>query len=82
MTTFILMLVLAGLCGFAFHLFFGRSLGSIPFYLLASLGGAVVGFMVATLLGLNFMMVGGLPILATAGGSLLFLTLVQRIRLT
>ncbi len=81
MTTFILLLVLAGICGFAFHLFFGRSLNSIPFYLLASLGGAVVGFTVAVLLGLNFVMLGGLPILLTAGGSLLFLGLIQRIRL-
>ena len=82
MTTFILMLVLAGLCGFAFHLLFGHSLGSIPFYLLASLGGAVVGFMLATLLGLNFLVIGGLPVVMTAGGSLVFLALVQRIRLT
>jgi hypothetical protein len=82
MMTFILLLVLAGICGFGFHLFFGRSVASIPFYLLASLGGAVVGFVLASMLGLNFMVIGGLPVLATALGSLLFLALVQRIRLT
>jgi len=81
MTTLILLLVLSAICGFAYHLFFGRSFASIPFYLLASLGGAVVGFTLTSLLGLNFLVVGGLPILTTAGGSLLFLALVQRIRL-
>ncbi|MEI6043278.1 MAG: hypothetical protein WCS37_02690 [Chloroflexota bacterium] len=81
MTTFILLLVVAGICGFAFHLLFGRSIGSIPFYLLASLGGAVVGFTLSALLGLNLIVIGGLPVLLTASGALLFLTLVHRIRL-
>jgi hypothetical protein len=81
MTTFVLLLVLAGICGFAFHLLFGRGIASIPFYLLASLGGAVVGFTISMLTNLKFMMVGGLPVLLTAGGSLLFLALVHRIRL-
>jgi hypothetical protein len=82
MLTLLLLLVWAGIWGFAFHLFFGRSPVSIPFYLLASLGGAVVGFTLSALLGLNLMVVGGLPLLTTALGSLLFLTVVQRIRLS
>lgn len=82
MLTLILLLVWAIIWGFAFHLFFGQSPLSIPFYLLASLGGAVVGFTISALLGLNIMVVGGLPLLATALGSVLFLVIVQRIRLT
>lgn len=81
MTTLILFLMLTGLCGFSFHLFYGRSAQSIPFYLLAALGGAIVGFTAAILLGWNFFNMGGLPVLTTVAGALAFLSLVQRIRL-
>lgn len=81
MTTLILFVLLAGLCGFGFHTFYGRSAQSIPFYLMAALGGAVVGFTAAVLMNWRFINLGGLPILTTAAGALLFLGLVQRMRL-
>ncbi len=80
MTTFILFLWLAGMCGLAFHFFYGQSLSSIPFFLLAAVGGAIVGYTASVLLGLNFLSVGGLPVLGTALGAILFLSLVQRIQ--
>ncbi|HEX2913235.1 MAG TPA: hypothetical protein VH186_20705 [Chloroflexia bacterium] len=80
MTTLILFLVLAGFCGFAFHFFFGKTARSIPFYLLAAFGGATVGFTAAKLLDWNFWTVGGLPILLTALGAVLFLSLARRVQ--
>jgi hypothetical protein len=82
MTTIILLLLVAALCGFSFHFFYGRSAASIPFYLLAALGGTIVGFAAAVLLGWNFMNLGGLPVLTCIVGALLFLSLVQRIQIT
>ncbi len=81
MTVIILMLVLAAICGFAFHTLFGGSILSIPFYLAASLGGVVAGFALARLLNLNYLSIGGLPLITTVGGALLFLALVRRIQL-
>ncbi len=80
MTTLILFLLLAGVCGFGFHLCYGRSVASIPYYLLAALGGAIVGFTAGALLGWNFVNLGGLPVLTTMTGAILFLSLVQRIQ--
>ncbi len=80
MTTLILFLLLAGVSGFGFHLVFGRSISSIPFYLLAAFGGATVGFTAAMVLGWKALSVGGLPVLTTLAGAILFLTLVQRIQ--
>ena len=80
MTIIILFLLLAGICGFGFHALFGRSYRSIPFYLLAALGGSIVGFTAAVLLNWHFINLGGVPILTTAAGALLFLTLVQKIQ--
>jgi hypothetical protein len=81
MTTIILLLLVAGICGFGFHAVFGKSAGSIPYYLLAALGGAIVGFTAAVVLGWDFLDLGGLPLFMTVAGSLLFLSLIQRIQI-
>ena len=80
MTTIILFVLLAAFCGFAFHTLFGRSNASLPFFLLAALGGATVGFTASSALNFNALAVGGLPVLGTAVGALLFLTLARRIQ--
>lgn len=80
MTTIILFLLLAGICGFAFHAIYGRNLRSIPFYLLAAVGGATVGFTLALILKFNWLSFGGLPVFATLAGAILFLSLMRRIR--
>lgn len=80
MTTFILLLLLGSICSFTFHVAFGSSVRSIPFYLLAGVGGALVGYTLAQLLGWDWLLVGGLPIFMTAVGSIVFLTLARRIR--
>lgn len=80
MTTFILLLLLGSICSFAFHLTFSSSVRSIPFYLLTGIGGALVGYTVAQLLGWDWLLVGGLPVLMTLVGSIVFLTLARRIR--
>jgi uncharacterized membrane protein YeaQ/YmgE (transglycosylase-associated protein family) len=81
MTTLILFLLLAGICGFAFHAIYGRSMRSIPFYLLAAVGGATVGFTIALLFKLNWLSFGGLPVFATLVGAIVFLSLMRRIRI-
>lgn len=81
MTIIIIFFLVAALCGLGFHILFGRSVQQIPINLLASFGGAIVGFTAAVLLGWNFFTVGGVPLLTTLAGALLFLTLVQRIQL-
>jgi uncharacterized membrane protein YeaQ/YmgE (transglycosylase-associated protein family) len=81
MTTLILFLLLAGICGFAFHAIYGRTLRSIPFYLLAAVGGATVGFTLALLFKINWLSFGGLPIFTTLVGAIIFLSLMRRIRI-
>ncbi len=81
MTTIILFLLLAGICGFGFHAVYGRSVRSIPFYLLAAVGGATVGFTIALLFKINWLNFGGLPVFATLVGAVLFLSLMRRIRI-
>ncbi len=80
MSTFILLLLVGAICSFAFVTIFGSSSRSIPFYLLAGVGGALVGFVLATLLSWNWLLVGGLPVFMTALGSMVFLVLAHRIR--
>ncbi len=79
MTTIALFILLALFCGFSFHLMFGRSNGSLAFYMLAALGGATVGYTASTVLNFNLINIGGLPALGTALGAVLFLMLVRRI---
>ncbi len=81
MTTLILFLLLAGICGFAFHAIYGRTIRSIPFYLLAAVGGATVGFTLALLFKINWLSFGGLPVFMTLAGAILFLSLMRRIRI-
>ena len=81
MTTLILFLLLAGICGFAFHAIYGRTVRSIPFYLLAAVGGATVGFTVALLFKINWLSFGGLPVFMTLVGAVLFLSMMRRIRI-
>ncbi|MDB5081441.1 MAG: hypothetical protein JWP00_3365 [Chloroflexi bacterium] len=81
MTTLILFLLLSGICGFAFHAIYGRSIQSIPFYLLAAVGGATVGFTLALLFKLSWFTFGGLPVFATLVGAILFLSIMRRIRI-
>ena len=81
MTTLLLFLLLAGICGFAFHAIYGKTINSIPFYLLAAVGGATVGFTIALLLKINWLSFGGLPIFMTLVGAILFLSLMRRIRI-
>ena len=80
MTIIIIFFIVAGMCGFGFHVLFGRNIQQIPINLLAAFGGAIVGFTASVLLGWNFLSVGGVPLLTTLTGALLFLTLVQRIQ--
>jgi uncharacterized membrane protein YeaQ/YmgE (transglycosylase-associated protein family) len=81
MTTLVLFLLLAGICGFAFHVIYGKTVRSIPFYLLAAVGGATVGFTIALLFKINWFSFGGLPIFMTLVGAILFLSVMRRIRI-
>ena len=80
MSTFILLLLVGAICSFAFLVIVGSSSRSIPFYLLAGVGGALVGFVLATLLSWNWLLVGGLPVFMTTFGALVFLLLARLIR--
>ena len=81
MTTLVLFLLLAGICGFAFHAIYGKTVRSIPFYLLAAVGGATVGFTVALLFKITWLSFGGLPVFMTLICAIIFLSLMRRIRL-
>ena len=81
MTTLILFLLLAGICACAFHAIYGKTIRSIPFYLLAAVGGATVGFTIGLLFKINWFSFGGLPIFMTFVGAILFLSLMRRIRI-
>lgn len=81
MTSIILFALFTLLLGFGFHTFFGRNLQTLPLNLLAALGGAIVGLTAAIMLGWDFWSVGGVPMLSVTAGALLFLILIQRIKL-
>jgi hypothetical protein len=64
-------LLLASIYGLVFHGVFGRRLWQLPLFLLTSLAGFLAGQVIGTLVGLELMRVGNVPLASATTGAML-----------